>query len=238
MPGEPQLIAQRHQVVEAVARADQGEGDVVAAELVHDDVGGPHHDVDAVLRAHDADVGGQEPAAPAQVGVRLAAPQPLGVGSGADDGDVRGALAAPGDGDVPVGVVGGDHVVRGPVGPALQRPQAPVGQRRAVREAGLVQLGAQVVVVEDEPGAVDGPQGQGDRPEDVRRVAGLHDREPAGPPRLERQPGRRQEGVDVLGKETELAAAGRVRPVLVQLHPVDDLVGGVPVPFGHTTATW
>ena len=90
VPGQAQLVAQRHQVVEAVARADQGEGDVVAAELVHDDVGGPHSDVDAVLRAHDADVGGQEPAAPAQVGVRLAAPQPLRIRSGPDDRDVRG----------------------------------------------------------------------------------------------------------------------------------------------------
>ena len=35
--GQAELVAQRHQVVEAVARADQGEGDVVAAQLVHDD---------------------------------------------------------------------------------------------------------------------------------------------------------------------------------------------------------
>ena len=73
-PGQAQLVAQRHQLVEAVARADQRERDVVAAELVHHDVGGPHHDVDAVLRPHDADVGGQEPAAAAQLGVVRAAP--------------------------------------------------------------------------------------------------------------------------------------------------------------------
>ena len=69
-------------------------------------------------------------------------------------------------------------MVRGPVRPALQRPQHPVGQLRAVREPGLVQLGAQVVMVEDEPGAVEGAKSQGDRPEDVRRVAGLDHREP------------------------------------------------------------
>ena len=45
----------------------------VAAELVHHDVGGAHHDVDAVLRAHHADVGGQEPAPAAQFGIGLAA---------------------------------------------------------------------------------------------------------------------------------------------------------------------
>ena len=70
------------------------ERDVVAAELVHDDVGGPHHDVDPVLRSHHADVRGQVPAAPALRRVGLAAPQPVRVGAGADDRDVAGGLAA------------------------------------------------------------------------------------------------------------------------------------------------
>ena len=78
--GQAQLVPQRHQVVEAVALADQREGDVVAAHLMHHDVGGPHHDVDAVLRSHDADVGGEEPPAPAQLrvgrGRAAAAPGP------------------------------------------------------------------------------------------------------------------------------------------------------------------
>ena len=64
VPGQAQLVAQGDQVVEAVPGADQREGDVVAPELVDHDVGGPHHDVDSVLRAHDADVGGQEPCGP------------------------------------------------------------------------------------------------------------------------------------------------------------------------------
>ena len=64
-------------------------------------------------------------------------------------------------------------MVRCAVSPALQGPQQLVGQLRAVRETGLVQLGTQVVVVEHEPGAVEGAKDQGDRPEDVRRVAGL-----------------------------------------------------------------
>ena len=65
--GQAELVPQRDQLVEAVARADQREGDVVAAELVDHDVGGPDHDVDPVLRAHDADVGHEEPAPPAQL---------------------------------------------------------------------------------------------------------------------------------------------------------------------------
>ena len=91
VPGQAQLVAQRHQLVEAVARADQREGDVVAAELVHHDVGGPHHDVHAVLRAHDADVRGQVPAAPAL------APGPAGPRwSLSGSGPVRTTVTSPG----------------------------------------------------------------------------------------------------------------------------------------------
>ena len=74
------------------------------------------------------------------------------------------------------------------------------------------------------------------RPEDVWRVARLQHREPAFAARLERLPRCRAERVRVLGDEAQLAAAGRVRLVLVQLHGVDDLVAtGSPLPLGHTT---
>ena len=91
---QPQLVAQCDQLVEAVTRADQRERDVVAAELVHDDGGRPHDDVDTVLRAHDADVRGQVTAAPAQLRVGRAAAQLFRVGARADDRDVAGRLAA------------------------------------------------------------------------------------------------------------------------------------------------
>src|SRR5205807_1762517 len=113
---QAQLVPQRHQLVEAVAFADQGEGDVAAVQLVDHDAGGPHHDVHAILRSHDPDVGGQVPAAALLPGVRGAAPQPLRVGAGAHHGDVAGGLAAALDRDLAVGVVGGDHVLRGAVG--------------------------------------------------------------------------------------------------------------------------
>ena len=189
----------------------------VAAELVHHDVGGAHHDVDAVLRSHHADVRGQEPVPAAQLGVGRAALELVRVRAGADDGDVARGLAAAADGDVPVGIVGGDHVIRGPVRPALQRPQPPVGQLRALREPGFVELGAQVMVVEDELRPVQDTEEHGDRPEDVRRVARLQHREPARSAGLEGQPERREERVHVLVDEAETAAAGRVRPVLVEL---------------------
>ena len=180
--GQAQLVAQRDQVVKAIPGSDQRERDVVAVQFVHDHVGSPDDVVHAVLRPHDADVGGEEPAPPAQLGVGRAASQPLRIGPGAHDGDVLGNLPLRVSARMPVGVVGRDHMVRGPVRPALQGAQHPVGQPRAAREARLVKLGTQVVVVEHEPGPVDGAQGQGDRPKDIRWVAGLNHVEPPGPP--------------------------------------------------------
>ena len=52
---EVELVAERDELVEAVAGPDQREADVVASELVDDDVGRPHDEVDAVLRSHDAE---------------------------------------------------------------------------------------------------------------------------------------------------------------------------------------
>ena len=40
-PRQPQLVTQRHELVETVSRADQREADVVTAEFTDDDVGGP-----------------------------------------------------------------------------------------------------------------------------------------------------------------------------------------------------
>ena len=75
-------------------------------------------------------------------------------------------------------------MIRGPVRPALQGQQDPVRQLRAAGETRLEELGAQVVMVEHEAGAIERAEGQGQRPEDVGRVAGLDHREAAGPPAL------------------------------------------------------
>src|SRR5215471_10558754 len=79
------------------------------------------------------------------------------------------------------------------------------------------------MVVKDKLGAVDKTQQQRERPEDVRRVACLHDGEPPGSARLEREPRRGGERVGVLVDEAQLAAARGVRPVLMQLDRVDNL---------------
>jgi len=78
------------------------------------------------------------------------------------------------DGDLAVGLIGGDHVIRGSVGSPLQCEQSAVGEAVTAREARLEQLGAQVVVVEHEPGALGEPERQADWPEDIRRVARLN----------------------------------------------------------------
>ncbi len=110
-----QLVPQRDQLGEAVARAHQGDADVLAVQLVDQDVGGQHHDVHPVLGPHHADVGGQVLPPAAQVRLGRSAAQPVGVGPGADHGHVGRRLAAAVDGDVAVGVVGRDDVVGGPV---------------------------------------------------------------------------------------------------------------------------
>ncbi len=128
MAGQLELVRQRHQLVEAVALADEREGDVLAPQLVDDDGGGPHHDVHPVLRPHDPDIGGQVLAAAPLGLIRLAALELARVGPGADDCNVRGVLAASVYGDLTVGVVGGDHVVGAAVRPALKEAQPPVRQ--------------------------------------------------------------------------------------------------------------
>src|SRR5262249_30464615 len=155
--------------------------------------------------------------------------EPLWVRPGAHDGDVGRRLRAPGDGDLPVRVVRGDHLVRRPVRPAFQGQQRLMRQRRAVREARFEQLRAQIVMVEHEAGAVYGAKDPGDRPEDVGRVARLEHLEPAGaPPCLGGQPGRGREGVRVLRDVAALAPAGGYPPFLVPSPPARALGGGAP----------
>ena len=94
---EAELVAQRDELVEAVAAAHQREGDVGAPELVNDLVGGAQDIVDAVLRSHDADVR-HEMRAARDGASRIGSPatQLLGVGTGAYDGDVVRVAAARG----------------------------------------------------------------------------------------------------------------------------------------------
>ena len=96
-----------------------------------------------------------------------------------------------------------------------------------MREARVVQLGAEVVVVEHEPRTVAAAQPSGDRPEDVRRVACLQHVEYPLASRPEHQPGGREERVGILQDEAERPTPGRVWLVLQQCDAVEDLVRGI-----------
>ena len=86
---QSELVAQRHDLVVAVARAHEGEGDVLATEVVYDVGCGPDRQVDAVLGAHDADIGDEVPPAAPQRRDGGRPTQALVVGAGTHHGDLR-----------------------------------------------------------------------------------------------------------------------------------------------------
>ena len=60
----------------------------------------------------------------------------------------------------------------------------------------------------------------------------MDEREPAGPPCLERQPSSLHKRMGVFGDKTERATARRVGPIFVQLDVVDHLIRWVVLAFG------
>ena len=101
----------------------------------------------------------------------------------------------------------------------------------SIGEARVVEFGAEVMVVEDEPRTVPDAQPPGDWPEDVWWVARLQHVELARATGAKHQPRRRQERVDVLHDEAERSASGRVRAVLQQRDTVEDFMRRVAFPF-------
>src|SRR5262249_49522954 len=101
-----------------------------------------------------------------------------------------------------------------------------------VWEARLERFRAEVMMVEHEPGAMPDLEQQAYRPEDVGRVAALHRTETTSARGLERQEQGRGERVRIFQKEGSGTAARAVRPVLVDLDPVDYLEGRVYLPLG------
>ena len=126
-----------------------------------------------------------------------------------------------------VRLIGGYHVIGEPSRTALEEAEAPVQQRRASREARLERLRAEVMVVEHEPRAMPEPEQDAYGPEDVGRVAALDCAEATAPGGLERQDQGGDERVGVFDEERSGAAPWAIRPVLVDLDSVDDLVGRV-----------
>ena len=168
--------------------------------------------------------------------IRLAALELVRVRPGADHRDVRGVLAAPRDGDLPVGLVGGDHVVGACGACGAQGTAAPCtaasGRRSGTRTARGTGHGGRTRTW-SAPAALNAmASGQ-------KMSGGLHAWMTANRPRARRRgpgveglPGRGGERVRVLGDEAQLAAAGRVGLVLVQLNAVDDLIARVVLALG------
>ena len=140
------------------------------------------------------------PAPPRRVGLDRA--EAREVGSVAHDEDVLGIHPAALDGDAGVGPVGGQRHVGHPVGHALGAQRRAVAEVLAAPEARAVELGHEVVVVEDEARALAAQAARGQQ-QDVGRVAGVHDvesplaREPA------HQPAKAPQGLRVLARVAE-----------------------------------
>ena len=227
-------VALSDQILEAIARSNQREADISTVEAVYDGVSQLQDEIDAILRSHHTDVRGQ---------MRPASPQ---AGSGADrrslaeSGPVRttvtslGSTPSRSEDDLPIGVVGGDHVVGGLTGAPLHEPQSPVDEAIAVREPRLVQLRTEIVVVEDERGSVDQPEQESDGPEEVGRIAALDDGEATPPACFQAEGESGEEGVDVLKDEGGPRAARGIGPVFVEFDLVESVrTTGRPAPLGR-----
>ncbi len=131
--------------------------------------------VDAVLRTHDPQVDQHPGARLTRHGVQHRT-HAQRVGAAAHDRRVLAGDLPPGQGDPAVRLVGGDDLLGGAVGQLLEQQQAPEleapAERRGPPEAGEVQLGVEVVLVEHEPDTARPPE-QAQRPVGVRGVAGL-----------------------------------------------------------------
>ena len=134
MSAMPSSLRQLDELVGAVSLSHEDELDVVTAGACELG-GGAECEIDAILRAHDAEVGAQVSAAASPVGVRCTAPEALGIRSCPDDGDVRARHVPSSDGGGSIRVVRRDHVIgdgiRGPLEEAEAAEQArePFGNR-------------------------------------------------------------------------------------------------------------
>ncbi len=159
-------------------------------------------------------------------------PQLVGVGSGSYHRHPIGFEAITVHHQSAVRLIGGYHVIGEPSRTALEEAEASVQQRGAFREARLERLRAEVMVVEHEPGAMQELEQDAYGTEDVRRIAALDRAEATAPGGLERLDQGGGERVEVFGEERGGAAPWTVRPVLVDLDSVDDLVRRVSRPLG------
>jgi hypothetical protein len=109
-----------------------------------------------------------------QARIRRHLMEPFDLRGAAHHEDPVGRHSAPPLGHRAVALVRGDDPVGSTEGGSLRPPHRPVEQVLTAPEPGLVQLGHQVVLVEQETGAA-ALERHGDQEEQVRRVAGVYD---------------------------------------------------------------
>ena len=103
----------------------------------------------------------------------------------------------------------------------------PVDESITVREPRLVQLGTEIVVIEDERGSVEQPKQQSDGPEEVGWIAALDDGEATPQACLEAEHEGGEEGVEIFEDEGRARSAGSIGSVLVELDSVEPGIGRI-----------
>src|SRR5437870_6657684 len=123
--------------------------DVATPEVEHDMARCPQQVVDALLLSHDADVADQVTAAALKPFVGGQHLQALEARSAAHDEYPLWGHAVASDGYPSVRLVGGDRHVGGAEGPRLEL-QHQAMEEITPAELGFVELGAEIVMIEDE----------------------------------------------------------------------------------------
>ena len=148
--------------------------------------------------------------------------EPLEVGCAADDEDVLRTFAAALERDRAIRLVRRDHDVGERERPPLGGERQPVEEVSTAVEAGLVQLGNEVVVIEDERGPAALEHAHGGQ-QQIRRVARLHDLERLAPGEAQRESARLPERGSVLAGIPGRAAGCGLQRVAVDLDAVPQL---------------
>ena len=171
---DPEFARQCFEVVVGLARTNESETQSWRPERVDYVVHHPYGQVDTVLGAHDPEVHREMFAASEEPSVGRLCLESLRIWTGAHHRHVLAALGAPSHGDATVRVVGRNDMIGTAESAPFEDADGPVEDRSVVIEFRFVQLGTEIVVIEDEADP-EHLEDQGNRPKDVRRVTGLQD---------------------------------------------------------------
>ena len=113
------MVAQRDKLIEAVTRTDESEADVVGARFGVPPVCHLQDEVHPVLRPHHAEVGDEVRPAASEAGSAEVRRSRFRSGPVRTTVTYAGSTPSRSEDDVPVGVVGGDHMIGCPHGGTL-----------------------------------------------------------------------------------------------------------------------